>query len=329
MGIIAHVGLMKSGTTYIQNTLRKNKDELLKNGILYPGEQFNQQHACYGICGNDIPWVSPRRRWAALGREMLSEIQAYKQNVLISSEGLSSMDESGVNRFCERVGGVDYVVMTVRNFQKTLLSAWQQNIKGGGKSTLIQFLDRLEEQKKKNSGLWRTYAFGEIAERWSRHASVELIVVSENADSSQSFLLSEFNRILGVTLTEPAKISESEKNSSLLFDDVEVLRHINVLHSGLPKVERERMIRRLLKNFFYPSVGKTEGTRIKLPERYWEKSQRWAEEQIQYLPASVTIAGDAMELVKSDSVPVGNLPALSLDKCFSRIVKLIAEEGRR
>lgn len=325
---IAHIGLMKSGTTYIQNALAASREKMAHSGMLYPGEMFNQQHACYGICGRDIPWVSPRRRWAELGNSMLHEIRNHGADTLISSEALSSLDSSGVGRFCSQLGGIDCVVITVRNFPKMLLSAWQQSIKGGGRSTLDEFFERLEKQRKKNTGLWRTYAFGQIAARWAQCSKIELIVVDKPSRGTKDPLLATFSRIIGMALDEPSQLTESERNISLLFEDVEVLRHINVLFEKMTRLERERMTRRLLKRLFFPMASRNNGSAIMLPPEYVGKSEEWAQSELEMLPKEISITGNLDHLVRMDAVPVGNLEEVSRDAAFRRFVELVSQVGK-
>ncbi|HZD52780.1 MAG TPA: hypothetical protein VE175_07010 [Woeseiaceae bacterium] len=44
LNIVFGVGVMKTGTTYLQQTLWGNGDELRDKHWLYPGRRLNQQH---------------------------------------------------------------------------------------------------------------------------------------------------------------------------------------------------------------------------------------------------------------------------------------------
>ena len=301
---------------------------MAENGMLYPGQLFNQQHACYGICGDYIPWVSRRRKWNAMGKSLLREVEAYEGDVLISSEALSSMDSEGVAHFCDQLDGVDLVIMTVRNFAKTLLSAWQQNVKGGGKSTLNDFFRRLERDSETKKGLWKTYEFGAIAERWSKRANVELIVVGEGDKSAGDPLLETFSRVIGITLADPGPMSESERNVSLHFEDVEVLRHINVLFEAMPRKDRERMIRKLLKDHFFPAALSRSGQSIGISSAYLKKAAMWAEQEIESVPLEVSVHGNLRHLVKSERSSRSEVKALSRDESFQRFVEIVGTRGR-
>lgn len=325
---IVHVGLMKSGTTFIQHAFAASRSAFSENGILYPGQLFNQQHACYGLCGHYIPWVTPRRKWSALGESMLKEIDAHAGDILISSEALSSMDAEGIARFCEVLGGVDCIVITVRNFAKTLLSAWQQNIKGGGKNSLTDFLYRIEKDRKHKTGVWNTYSFGSIAKKWRQHANVELIVVGKGAPSVDDPLLEAFAQIIGSPLFNPGELSESARNVSLCFEDVEVLRYINRLFEAAPRGYREQITNSLLRSQFFPAASYSSGKKIALPSRYAEKIERWAESEIAKLPSDIQVHGSLNDLIQSKDVPQMDMPNFNPEECFMRFVRVVANKGK-
>lgn len=263
-----------------------------------------------------------------MGKSLLREVEAYEGDVLISSEALSSMDSEGVAHFCDQLDGVDLVIMTVRNFAKTLLSAWQQNVKGGGKSTLNDFFRRLERDSETKKGLWKTYEFGAIAERWSKRANVELIVVGEGDKSAGDPLLETFSRVIGITLADPGPMSESERNVSLHFEDVEVLRHINVLFEAMPRKDRERMIRKLLKDHFFPAALSRSGQSIGISSAYLKKAAMWAEQEIESVPLEVSVHGNLRHLVKSERSSRSEVKALSRDESFQRFVEIVGTRGR-
>ena len=78
MGIIVHIGQMKSGTTYLQNILSQNRKDLNRDGWIYPGRLLNHQHACYGLCGPDIAWNVKENKFVTLAKLLEDEIKFRK-----------------------------------------------------------------------------------------------------------------------------------------------------------------------------------------------------------------------------------------------------------
>ncbi len=68
--VFLHVGVPKSGTSFLQATLRANADRLLDEGVWYPTQQHRGLfHAALELTGNHPGWGVPQRRvdgsWAA------------------------------------------------------------------------------------------------------------------------------------------------------------------------------------------------------------------------------------------------------------------------
>lgn len=299
--VIVHVGQMKSGTTFVQQTLAHNRERLLTNGISYPGPKFNQQHACYGLCGNDIYWVHDQERWEHAGDALLDSIRAFDGTILISSEALSCMPRAGVDRFVERIGGIDTVVVTVRNMLSTLLSAWQQGVKRGSEASLAEFFARMQEEREAKAGLWRNYAFGSTVERWSHHADVSVVVVDsfERDAIVQVFLRAA--RIDGVELTAP-ELSAKDRNISLRWEDAELLRTINRTTNARRRPDADEFRGFLLEHLLFPATQSGLGSRIRFPEEHIDKSVGWARDEIAEFPTGTTVFGSVDALASSATV---------------------------
>ncbi|MBB3142612.1 hypothetical protein [Halomonas organivorans] len=290
---IVHVGQMKSGATYLQNACSVNREALFRQGVFYPGPNFNHQHACYGICGKNIPWVSKvKPLWESLGDELIRQLDSSDRSSLISCEALSCLNKNGVEDFVETIGGVDEVVVTIRNFHSVLLSAWQQSVKGGGTSSLPEFFERLKATKKAGDGLWRNYAFGTTVENWSSHAKVTVLVTSGDQ------VLENFFKILGVEGVCYNSKDAMSGNVSLMREDVELLRGVNRLNSGMSKDAREAYVRYLLEEYFFPAASKGLGSKITLPREYASLVEAWCDEEIEKTNSAhgVRIVGDVSSI---------------------------------
>lgn len=291
---IVHIGQMKSGTTYIQNTLDQNRSFLRSNGFLYPGKLFNQQHACYGICGDDIPWVSNSDKWRAIGLSMLDEIKGCNKDIIISSEALSCMKKDGVERFLTEVGGIDQVVVTVRNFHRVILSAWQQYIKGGGVKSLDDFIEGMKSDRQRSSGTWANYCFGETIKVWSKYSDVLVIVVGQESDPD--CLIKKFCSELKIPELKSPELSVAQQNTSLKLKDVELLRLFNHLNQDMPTKDRESFIRWMLNKALFPASKAESGDRITLPPQYVEDVVEWSRAEVAKIPHGTKVVGDLSSL---------------------------------
>lgn len=268
---------------------------------MYPGKLFNQQHACYGLCGQDIPWVFPQKKWEKLALEMLDEIKNSNKNILISSEALSCMNYKGVSNFVNKLGGIDEVVLTLRNFHRVMLSGWQQSIKGGGVKSLPEFIDCIRVDRANDKGIWRYYRFGETVSSWSSYAKVTVVVVDNKNEKNE--LLSTFSSACGIPVMPEPESNSLQENKSLKREDVELLRRFNIMNENMDQKNREAYVRWLLRKGFFPAANLASGSRIKMPKENVEEITMWAQEELSKISDQVVVLGELnniYEVAKED-----------------------------
>ena len=74
--VFLHIGAMKTGTTFLQNLMHKNKEHLAAAGYLLPGNRWvHQVRAVRDVLGGGLRYPAPAPdaagEWAALVRQML------------------------------------------------------------------------------------------------------------------------------------------------------------------------------------------------------------------------------------------------------------------
>jgi hypothetical protein len=308
---VVHVGQMKSGTTYIQNALAQSRSLLEESGWLYPGKLFNQQHACYGLCGSDIPWVAVKEKWEKIAKEMIFELKNTDKNIFISSEALSCLRPDGIDRFVEMIGGIDEVVITIRNLQSVLLSGWQQNIKGGGQRSLPSYIERVERERTSGDGTWRYYSFGETARAWSRHADLKLVIAGDGENKND--LLNNFLSALNLPDIPEPSLDSSRSNKSIKREDAELLRYFNVMNQKIDSSEKEKYVRWLLKKGFFPASDLPNGSKIKMSLPNAQMICEWSLAEVMKIPDNVQVFGDLssiyrikMEDIEEDASDIGS-----------------------
>lgn len=310
--LIVHVGQMKSGTTFIQQTLAHNRDVLLDAGVLYPGPRFNQQHACYGLCGRDVYWVRDPAPYHDSASALVESIVDHPGTVLVSAEALSCMAADGVERFARRIGGFDSVVVTIRNLLSTLLSAWQQGAKRGSEMSLDEFFTRLHRERETESGLWRNYAFGNTVRWWSRFAETNVLVVESFARDEVAAAFLRAAGIDGVDLSVP-ELSAQDRNLSLRREDVELLRALNAVTNRSERDRDEEFRGFLLQHLFFPAAQARLGSPITFPARHLDAAIGWARDEIEKFPRTAVVHGDVDVLASPDQVEIAESEAESVD----------------
>ncbi len=270
--LVFHIGMMKTATTYLQNILNDNRAALAAQGWCYPGEQLNQQRIFYEICGGDIDWVDhpPRNsRRTAMLRKALSDKSV---NRIVSAEALANLEDRGIARLFTLVPHPTRVVITIRPFSRIVPSAWQQVLKTGYKFSLEEFAERfISEFREMRGTLFRTYAFGEAAQRWHAEtgAPVSILKVA-GARNNENQIWHDFRRATGLPDIDLAPPVLEKSNVSLSAGACEIVRRFNAC-SREKGVFSKRILAVLIEDGFMsaPAV-KLDAVRPRLPDTYSE-----------------------------------------------------------
>lgn len=298
--LIYHVGTMKSGTTYLQSILQKNKSQLLQNGWRYPGKRLNHQHAVYDLVPNSVPWGIPAsgRRDGKLASGLATQIQKNKKHsIILSAEVLSCLDEEGIKQVVNTFGKPDKVIFTIRNLSKVIPSAWQQYIKGGGKLSLDKFVSKMESDRSNLDGMWKIYAYGNQIKLWSKFAPVSSVVVPDSG--AKESLADLFFSVLNLNSDKiDFRVKSTDTNLSLGYEIAEILRYLNARHN-LTEVDRNFF----LKQIVFPKLGKLSSTKIKISKKQQAKAADWASEENELVHKfSENIIGDINALILDSNI---------------------------
>lgn len=143
--IILHVGFAKTGTTAIQRLLLQNKEQLLAQGVLWPGEEDNHYHLRSIISDDPDSQIQIGRlgltkeatqafleKWRA---DFAAEIEAAKpQRIILSTEyltGAAPHELARLREFLAPFGKRLRVLAYIRDPWSMAISTAQQNIRDG------------------------------------------------------------------------------------------------------------------------------------------------------------------------------------------------------
>lgn len=133
MRVVLHVGLPKTGTTYLQSLLASHRDELRAGGVLHPflrpGAMFHAavelrgSAAKFGLADSDVAGT-----WAAL----CERARAHDGPVLLGHEVLAGATPEEVAATLAPLAGVEVdVVVTARDLGRQATAHWQEEVKLG------------------------------------------------------------------------------------------------------------------------------------------------------------------------------------------------------
>lgn len=219
--IILHVGLEKTGTTYLQNVFSLNRQSLVNSGVHYPETGLEDGHHYWfakALGFNFEHEIYDRGRLVGIKENMLKELeQSHCQSVLISSE---HFDFNASRLACGHVkdffSGFDVsVVIFLRNQIDYAQSLYVEHIKWGGQETFKEFLDTCGK-----------FNFLEKVSLW-RQAGFDVRVA--DYDSCKQDILKSFLKIAGISIDATIlDLPSVRKNVSPPIDFIELVRQLNI-----------------------------------------------------------------------------------------------------
>ncbi len=129
--LVLHVGLMKSGTSYLQSVLEVQQEALAAAGVVLPGGPPNvQARAVTNRVASEAG--SGARNW----RRLVNEVRRAPGTAVVSTELLGPVRtvvaRELVRELVDETGTPDVrVVLTARDLNRVLPSMWQETIQNG------------------------------------------------------------------------------------------------------------------------------------------------------------------------------------------------------
>jgi hypothetical protein len=229
--VYLHVGTPKSGTSYLQDKLALNRDELERQGLEYLRTRTgNHFEAALDLIGDT--WAgeekAARGRWDALSQMA----RRSEHDVLISHEILAAADADGVARAMASLADLEvHVVLTARDLGRQIPAEWQERIKHRGGRDYAAFLKALSRNYGRTDWMmwfWRVQHLPHVLSTWGASLPpdrVHLVTVPPKGGPRDAL----WKRFAGVVGLDPeASYAESDTtNASLGGAEVTMLRRLN------------------------------------------------------------------------------------------------------
>jgi hypothetical protein len=283
--VFVHIGLHKTGTTYLQNMMRANRDSLAAQGIAYPGgaDGLSQGLAVWDLQGGR-PGETDERvpgSWSALVDAVRTSGQP---TALISVEWLSLSSAKQVRRVARAFRDSElHVIVTVRDLGRVAVSAWQEEVKNEQTWTWTEFVSGIKDADRIATnparGFWHRQDVVRICERWELAAPVERIhlVTVPQPPTPSADLLTRFASVVGF---DPGLFTEEPTwaNETVGVAATEVIRRVNERLGG--RLNR-RQHGQLVKGTLAPMLAhRTDPVRFTLPREEEDWVQARAEQMI-------------------------------------------------
>ena len=218
-----HIGLPKSGTTYVQQMVEATRDEWEAKGwlIARPRDQVQAAQDAIRQRGRLGAWSG-----------LVDTIDSWSgTDALISVETLCRADREAVDRIVESVSGSPVrVLITARDIARSLPAQWQQSTQHRKPWTWAEYSGAVmsgERSHQAARSFWSQHDLPKILDRWTAAAGVDnvCVVTVPHPGGSPDVLWQRFTAALGVTVNPVADLPRA--NEALGAASAELLVRLN------------------------------------------------------------------------------------------------------
>jgi hypothetical protein len=265
--VFLHVGLPKTGTTYLQSILWVNKDVIRNQGVLLPGFGPRQHLWASGVVREDPRLERRSPRAPSAWQQLTEQIAQWPETALVSHEFFAGASERQAARAMVDLEQAEvHVVLTARELVGLVTARWQEYVKNGSVVAIDDYPGS-GAPSPTDEWDWGTMDCADVLRRWGATLPPERVHVLTvpRPDEPRDTLWKRFATVVGI---DPASCDSTrpEHNKSLGVVEVELLRRINADLTGFESaVSRGVWIRGYLaQDKLVPRRG----------ERFWPSPER-------------------------------------------------------
>jgi hypothetical protein len=334
--VYLHVGVPKTGTTFVQTTLAENRARLEEDGVLYPaGKHDLMFRAALDVRGNHQAWGRTRAEVRGSWDDLCRKARRHQGTTVISHELLAAAGPRQISTALSMLAGLEvHVVVTARDPAHQATAEWQEGIKHGRTLTFAEFRERVLAEDSSHAYARRFAAAQDlpaVLARWSAEVPAERVhvVCTPPAGTHPSRLWELFGEAVGLRsgrypLPDPAAL-----NRSLGVVEIDLLRRVNTaLGRRLVQPEYGQVV----KQYFAKELLVRHVSRLPTPPRdvydgLVHVAERWAKEIDR---AGYTVHGDLEQLLPTPPAepttdPDDVDPRAEVDTAASAIAELLVE----
>ncbi|MGA8454426.1 MAG: hypothetical protein WB800_03385 [Streptosporangiaceae bacterium] len=241
--VLLHIGEPKTGTTFLQHVMWRNRDELSAQGVVLPGHH-PQDHYRASQDLRGIPKLAsdPAGSWTGEWEILARQAQQAPRVGVISHELFSAADPEQAERAVQSLQPAEvHVVITVRDMATLLPAEWQETVKHRNAKGFGEWLEDVIDRESYSADrrqwwFWRVHDTMAILGIWAQYVPPQRIhVITVPPRGSDNALL--WQRFAALLEVDPASvdISRARPNASLGLPEIEFLRRLNeVLPEEVP-----------------------------------------------------------------------------------------------
>jgi hypothetical protein len=305
--VFLHIGAPKTGTTFLQDVLVRNKAALRANGLLYPGRNGTHVMAALDLRNLEFKghrYAEATRAWP----RMVNDIKSWGRDAIIDQELFAGATEKQVARALRALDFADvHIVLTVRDMARQLPAAWQEWIRNRETESFAEWLHAIHPPDDAKSDarwlFWRLHDIPEILRRWTGNVQPDHVhvVIVPPAGSDPGILWQRFAGVLDVDPDAYDTRSEKQR-ASLSAAEVEALRALNIAlrDEDVSWLAYDRIVKRYLAF----QLGARRGDPIALPKEDYDWAVDWSRKAAGFIAAGgYHVVGDLDDLIPTAPRP--------------------------
>lgn len=278
--VVLHVGLPKTGTTFLQGLLGANREQLRAGGVLYPelrpGAMF---HGAVEIRGSAAKFGLRADLVAGTWSALCEQARAHDGTTILGHEVLAGATRDQVRAALEPLAGLDvHVVVTARDLGRQAVAHWQEEVKLGATWSFAE-LEATELRADPGPDLerglgpddggdrprfWHAQDFADCLRRWTSDLPVGRahLVVLPPPGTASTELWARFAEAAGV---DPAlaQVPPEAANPSLGVAEIALLREVNARLEG--RLDRPAYLRTVKREYAEAVLARRSGPRPRTP----------------------------------------------------------------
>lgn len=333
--VYLHIGLPKTGTTYLQHIVWGNRDTLRSRGIFLPGFG-HREHLWAALDLQQRPRLA-RRHAKAPGawQRLVDEANGQQRDVLLTHEFMCGATAEQAAGAVRAFGDAEvHVIVTARPTADVVSAGWQESVKNGSTVGLDDVIDGASAGGAEFS--MATWDLHGVLQRWGTHVDPERVhvLVMPRAGEPRARHWEHFAEVMGVS-PDGFDAPDETLNPALGIVQIELLRQINTHLKSYSAHDRGVWIRGYLAEGMLAGQERQRGG---LPDRHVERfaaRDRAARELIESSGFSVRgdldlLRGDVREAVAAGSrVPDTVTPEELLESAGRLVADIVADVRAR
>ncbi|MGN6576823.1 MAG: hypothetical protein ACTHKG_14170 [Nocardioides sp.] len=335
--VVLHVGLPRSGTSFLQRSLAGNAEALGDRGLLYPAAPDTLMfRAALDVRGAPKAWGLRRKDVQGAWDKLAARARSHVGTTIVSQELLAGACTRQVDEALSMLKGLDvHVVVTAQDPARQLVSAWQDGVEHGRRLSFAEFAAAVHHGRGGLADQFHdVHDLPTVLGRWGRWLPAENVhvVTVPPAAAEPRLLWARFARAAGFDPDGYPPVGRRRADDSLGSDATDLLRRVNLALDGrLRQPDYGRLVgHRVAQELLAADTSRGPVTPGTLHDSLGQVGKLWVKELDR---AGYVVHGDLADLVPGapaavDRHPDEVTPAAQVELAAEIVAELLLDLAR-